>query len=165
MHAVIERAKAGDEAALAHIHTESWKAAFAPILSPELLAAHTDPVHAEVMYRHLLAQSFGQGYLLKVEGKPHCLAWWRAARTQDKPGYAELICIHSLPDQWRRGYGRKMMQTVLQDIAAAGYSGVMLWVFEANVRARRFYEALGFTAQGERRSDFGPTELCYEKTW
>lgn len=94
---------------------------------------------------------------------PHCIAWWDATREKDMPGYAELICIHSLQDQWRNGYGSKMMNTVLQDITIAGYSKVMLWVFADNTRARHFYEAHGFTTKGKIKPDCAPTEICYEK--
>ena len=79
------------------------------------------------------------------------------------PGYAELICIHSLQRNWRSGYGSRMMEAVLRDMTAAGYSKVMLWVFEENHRARRFYEANGFTASGRTKDGFGAAEVCYEK--
>ena len=80
------------------------------------------------------------------------------------PGYAELICIHSLQDQWRKGYGSRMMETVLRDIKEAGYRKVMLWVFEENARARRFYEAHGFATGGKAKPDMMPVEICYEKS-
>ena len=34
-------------------------------------------------------------------------------------GYAELICIHSLQDNWRKGYGSKMMEQILRDMEKA----------------------------------------------
>ena len=40
----------------------------------------------------------------------------------------------------------------------------MLWVFEDNVRARRFYETIGFTASGKVKTNIGAVEVCYEKT-
>lgn len=159
----IERAKLGDEATLAYIQTESWKAGFKDILSADFLQKCTQIDQATAMYRHVLEQNIGNGYLLKVEGKPHCIAWWDATREKDMPGYAELICIHSLQDKWRNGYGSRMMNKILQDIAGAGYSKVMLWVFEDNTRARHFYEAHGFTTKGRRKPDCEPTEICYEK--
>lgn len=163
MNYTIERVKPGDEAALAYIQTESWKAGFREILSPDTLRRCTKMEQATAMYRHLLEQNVGNGYLLKVEGKPHCIAWWDAAREKNMPGYAELICIHSLRGQWRKGYGSKMLEAVLRDIAAAGYEKVMLWVFEENIRARRFYEAHGFTANGKTQLNMEALELCYEK--
>lgn len=159
----IERVKLGDEVTLAHIQTESWKAAFKDILSPEVLTKYANADKATMMYRRLLEQNIGKGYLLKVEEKPHCIAWWDATREKDMPGYAELICIHSLPNQWRKGYGSKMMDTVLHDIAIAGYRKVMLWVFKENTRARQFYEKHGFRTTGKEKSGIESTEICYEK--
>ena len=163
MNYTIERVKPGDEAVLAFIQTESWKAGFKEILSPDILERYTQMDKATAMYRHLLEHHVGNGYLLKVEGQPHCIAFWDATRDEDMPGYAELICIHSLPDHWRQGFGSNMMETVLRDMTAAGYKKAMLWVFEDNARARRFYETHGFTTSGKSKSSFNTTELCYEK--
>ena len=163
MEYTIERVKLGDETVLAYIQTESWKAGFKDILSADVLERCTQVDKATAMYRRLLEQRVGNGYLLKVEGEPHCIAWWDAAREKDMPGYAELICIHSLQDKWRKGYGGKMMNTVLEEASAAGFSKIMLWVFEDNTRARRFYEAHGFTTCGRMKSSLGSLELCYEK--
>lgn len=163
MNEPIRRVKLGDEMTLAYIQNESWKEAFKDILDPETLKKCTNFDKSTAMYRRLLEQNIGNGYLMKVEGKPHCIAWWDATREKDMPGYAELICIHSLPNHWRKGYGTKMMETVLQDISMAGYTKVMLWVFEKNTRARRFYETFGFTTKGKIKAGIEPKEICYEK--
>ena len=42
MAVTIRKVKPGDESALAYIQTESWKAAFAHILEPDVLAKNTD---------------------------------------------------------------------------------------------------------------------------
>lgn len=159
----IERVKLGDESVLAYIQTESWKAGFKNILDPDTLTKCTNIDKATAMYKRLLEQNIGNGYLLRVDGNPHCIAWWDAARDSDMVGYAELICIHSLSDNWRKGYGSKMMETVLNDIKNAGYSKVMLWVFEENERARCFYEKHGFETEGKIKPNIEPKEICYEK--
>ncbi|MBE6897196.1 MAG: GNAT family N-acetyltransferase [Ruminococcaceae bacterium] len=163
MEYTIERAKLGDEAVLAYIQTESWKAGFKDILNAETLQRSTQIDKATMMYRRILEQNIGNGYLLKVDGEPHCIAWWDTTRGNDMPGYAELICIHSLQNRWRKGYGSKMMETVLWDISAAGYKKVMLWVFEDNARARHFYEKHGFTTSSKKKPNSEPTEICYER--
>ncbi len=164
MEYTIERAKLGDEGTLAYIQTESWKAGFREILDEQTLQRCTQLDRATAMYRHLLEAGIGNGYLLRVEGSPHCIAWWDATREKDMPGYAELICIHSLQNRWRMGYGSKMMEAVLRDAAAAGYEKIMLWVFEKNARARRFYEANGFSPNGRTQLGLGAVEVCYERT-
>lgn len=104
---------------MAYIQTESWKAAFQKILEPEDLEQCTNLERATAMYQKLLDAKKGNGYILEVEGKPHCIAWWDAACNQDMTGYAELICIHSLQDNWRKGYGSKMMEQILNDMEKA----------------------------------------------
>lgn len=159
----IRRARLGDEAVLAGIQIASWRAAFAPILPEDVLARCTQPEQSAEMYRRLLAQGKGNGYLLSVDGRPHCLAWWDAARREEAAGDAELIALHSLPDRWRQGYGSAMMDAVLEDMRAAGYKTVMLWVFRDNHRARQFYEKHGFAPSGRIEDPLGAAELWYER--
>lgn len=163
MEVKIRQVRIGDEAALAYVQTESWKAAFKDILDPETLIRCTDVIRAESMYKGLLEERKGHGYILTLDGKPHCIAWWDAARDPEMQGKAELICIHSLSSNWRRGFGGMMMDQVLTEIAAAGYGEVMLWVFSENTRARKFYEAKGFHVTEYEKPILGKTEICYVK--
>ena len=161
MKATIRRVTPGDENVLAFIQTESWKAAFADILDAETLNKHTDIRVATEMYKKILDENKGNGYILFVDDKPHCIAYWDAARDATLTGKAELICIHSLPDNWNKGYGRQTMDRVLDDIREAGYKEVVLWTFRDNVRARAFYEASGFATTGVSRPAFGVEEVLY----
>lgn len=159
----IRRVQSGDEQTLAYIQTESWKAAFCDILAGDVLEKHTDLGRAKAMYGRLLAEGKGNGYILETEGKAHCIAYWDKARDSDMADSAEIICIHSLQDNWRKGFGSRMMDRLLNDIAAAGYSKVVLWVFEENRRARGFYEAMGFGVTERIKPALGTREICYEK--
>lgn len=160
---MIRKVEKGDERTLAYIQTESWKAAFRGIIPDDLLSGYTDLDRATEMYRKLLDAGIGHGYLLEADGTPHCIAYWDASRETDMPGYAELICIHSLQNRWHQGYGSKMMDRVLRDVREAGYSKIMLWVFEKNHRAIGFYEANGFSNSGRTKPAFDTTEVMYVK--
>ena len=163
MEVCIRKVRIGDESSLAYVQTESWKAAFADILDAETLFRCTDITKAETMYRSLLQEQKGNGYLLTLNEKPHCIAWWDAARDADMNGKAELICIHSLPENWHKGYGSMMMERVLDDIRKCGYSEVLLWVFTENKRARAFYESEGFHVINKTKSALNHEEICYLK--
>ena len=128
-----------------------------------MLRSATQVQPAEQMYRKLLAEQFGHGLMMEVDGAPHCMAWWSASRDPECPGDAEIICIHSLPGNWGRGYGSAMMDRLLADIRREGYRRVMLWVFRDNVRARGFYEKKGFVCNGRAQPSFGIEEVCYER--
>lgn len=159
----IRRVKIGDEESLAYVQTESWKEAFKEIVPADLLSKCTEIEHTTAMYKKLLEEKKGNGYLLELDGKPHCIAWWDATREEDMPGYAELICIHSLKANWHKGYGSLMLEQVLDDVKKAGYSQIMLWVFEDNERAIKFYKAHGFVASGRKQPALGAVEEMYQK--
>lgn len=161
--AQVRRVKNGDENSLAYIQTESWKEAFKEIVPADLLSQYTEIERATAIYQKLMEEQKGNGYILELDGKPHVIAYWDAAREKDLTGFAELICIHSLKDGWNKGYGSLMLKQILEDVTSAGYSKIMLWVFEKNVRAIKFYEKHGFTASGKKQPAFGAVEEMYIK--
>ena len=163
MEVHIRKVKQGDPDTLAYIQTESWKAAFKEILDADILEKCTNIDKARLMYQRLLDENKGNGYILTVDDKPHCIAYWDKARDLELAGKAELICIHSLPDNWRKGFGSKMMDMVLEDIKKSEYSEVVLWVFIDDLRARAFYEANGFVLSGVTKPAFDTEEVLYSK--
>lgn len=159
----LKKAAPEDARTLAYIQCESWKSAFRGILSDEDLTRRTDVQKTEAMYERVLSDPAMHLTIETVDEKPHCIAVWSRSRADLGKAAAELICIHSLPDKWRRGYGSKMMEHVLAEIKEAGYTEVILWVFEQNTRARGFYEKHGFTLGTETRNNFGAAEMMYFK--
>lgn len=159
----IRKVKQGDADTLAYIQTESWKAAFKGIIDDEMLDKCTNIDKARLMYQRLLDDNKGNGYILTVDNKSHCIAYWDKARDSELAGKAELICIHSLPNNWHKGFGSKMMDMVLSDIKSSGYSEVVLWVFRDNLRARAFYEAKGFVLNDVTKVAFDTEEVFYSK--
>jgi len=59
-------------------------------------------------------------------------------------GYPAHLHIDLLPDHQGRGHGRALMEAFLAAVAAAGAPGVHLAMLTINVRARDFYDRLGF---------------------
>ena len=66
MDCLIRKVQQGDEFDLAYIQTESWKAAFKDILSAEILQMSTNLNRATAMYKRLLDENVGNGYILEV---------------------------------------------------------------------------------------------------
>ena len=58
--------------------------------------------------------------------------------------YPSHLHIDLLPRAQRRGYGRRLLEQNMSTLRRLGSPGVHLGVSERNVRARRFYEHLGF---------------------
>ena len=159
----IRKVKVGDANTLAFIQTESWKSAFNRILSKEDLDRYTDMNRAITLYSKLLNENIGNGFILTIDENPHCIAYWDKTRDDEMEGYSEIICIHSLCDNWGKGYGTEMMNHILRDIKNSGFSKVMLWVFKENHRARKFYEKHGFVLTEKSKEFSTAIEVMYCK--
>lgn len=160
---IIRKAVPGDEVVLAEIHTESWKAGFGDILFREELEKATDFQRVAGNYRNVLQREDSNMAIALVDEKPHCFAAWGKNRWGLGDAVGELICIHSLPDNWGKGYGSVMMRYVLDQLRQQRYESVALWVFETNNRARRVYEKHGFVLTDQKKKTWSVPELLYVK--
>lgn len=163
MNITIRKAKNGDEKILAYIQTESWKSAFADIISAEDMGRCTDIVKAEAMYENVLKSGYAEMSILEIDGKPHCIAAWSKARNPQFSDCVELICIHSLSKNQGKGFGSMMMNHIIDEIKNSGYNSVLLWVFEKNTRGRRFYEKHGFELTDNAQISYDAVEVMYRK--
>lgn len=163
MNVAIRKAKIDDVKILAYIQTESWKAAFADIISADDMKRCTDISKAETMYENVLESGYAEISILEIDEKPHCIAAWSKARNPEFSDSAELICIHSLYDNWGKGYGTMMMNHIFNEIKNSGYNSVLLWVFEKNTSARKFYEKHGFLLTDNTQTAYGVVEVMYRK--
>jgi GNAT superfamily N-acetyltransferase len=76
-------------------------------------------------------------------------------------GGAELRDLYVIPSAWGTGVAGALHDTAL-DWMRERASSAVLWVAEANDRARSFYRREGWTEDGEtRESPLGPYELRY----
>lgn len=162
-HWELRKAQPADAELLAYVQTESWKAAFADILDAEELARCTDMKKTTAMYEKVLANPAIHMNLLLVDGKAHGITAWSRNRGSLPEQVAELICIHSLPDKWRKGYGSLMMEQALKEMEESTYEEAILWVFADNARARAFYEKHGFVLSGQEKLAQGIKEIMYQK--
>ena len=68
-----------------------------------------------------------------------------------------------MQDNWGKGYGTMMMEHVLSEMKAVGFEKAMLWVFEENIRARKFYEKHGFSFNGKKKEFSNAMEVMYRR--
>ena len=59
-----------------------------------------------------------------------------------------MYAIYAHPEHWSTGLGRALLPAA---VAALGGPPAVLWVLEANDRARRFYERAGWRPDGARK--------------
>jgi ribosomal protein S18 acetylase RimI-like enzyme len=77
-----------------------------------------------------------------------------ANRDPDPPPHVgEVRSMFVASTAWRGGVGRALMDAALDDLRERGYTEAVVWSFADNDRANGFYERMGFTRDGEERSN------------
>jgi ribosomal protein S18 acetylase RimI-like enzyme len=70
-----------------------------------------------------------------------------------------LARLYVEPDEWGRGIGTQLYRVAIDYMVEVGFSAATLWVLEANARARSWYERLGWSATGERKTVYAPASI------
>ena len=69
------------------------------------------------------------------------------------PAPGEIWGIYVDPGHWRNGIGTFAVREAERTLVDKGSTEAVLWVFEGNAQARRFYEAMGYTPDGAMKRD------------
>ena len=148
----IRRALAADAEAVGRIHVESWNVAYRGIM-PDDVIARTDLAYRMQFWAERIADPEWPVYLIEAHGQG--VAFCQMIPTRDSDDDAtrvgHITSLHVLPDLRGHGYGRALMDHVLQEFRRRGFVEVTLWVLEENRNARRFYEKFGFRLDGGSR--------------
>lgn len=149
---MIRRAALADAAAVARIHVESWKVAYRGIM-PDDVIAKTDLAYRTAFWSERIAHREWPVLLAEADGQP--VAFCQMIPTPDPDDdpitVGHITALHVLPDLRGRGHGRALLALVLDEFRRRAFREVTLWVLEANVKARRFYEERGFINDGGKK--------------
>jgi len=143
--------------ALARLHIDAWRAAYRGLV-PDPYLAQLDYVRRAERFRELLSKEAEDTHLVEIDGEVVGFVTLGLCRDEDldRETTGEIWGIYLAPSRWRQGIGGELYRYGEQILAARGYREIVLWVFEANGQARRFYEAMGFVLDGaEKTLDFG----------
>jgi GNAT superfamily N-acetyltransferase len=148
MSASLRTGEEFDLLAVGALHCRSRSAAYAHIFSAETL----DALSAEAMGAWWAERWKWERetHRLTVADADGRLAGFTYVGPSETPGAAELYAIHVDPDLVGTGIGRLLMTNAMNQLAEIGDRG-LLWVLEANHRARRFYDDAGWTPDGVTR--------------
>ena len=151
---VVRNAAPGDAPAIARVHVRSWQHAYRGIVADAVLDALDETRRAED-WRAWIAEGHEP---LVAELGAELVGFCSLAPARDAdalPATGEIIAIYVSPEHVRRGAGRALLEASLAR-ARGRYRALTLWVFEDNESSRRFYEALGFVADGAHaRAELG----------
>ncbi len=158
-----------DAEGIARAHTASWQVAYRGIFPDDYLDGLRWQDRQERWAQVLTGPSEDRATLVAVAaGTVIGLASIGPSRDEDLAGSGihELYAVYLDPARWRQGVGSMLLRAALE-LAPSTAPAVTLWVLEANVRARQFYQRHGFAPDGGRKQydGVGPPvpELRYRR--
>ena len=155
-----------DAVRIAEIHVATWRVAYLEIVPEAFLASLSVEKRAEGWRRGIEANP---RLVLVSEIEGEIVGWISIGfgRDDDSKSDGEVYALYVLPETWTRGIGRDLMKRGEEELWSRGVSRVVLWVLDANARARRFYEALHYVPDSRAKEialgETKLTELRYEK--
>ena len=147
----IRPATEADISDIATTHVAAWHAAYADLVSPEILENVTveSRLAAWVEWFKLDEQ---QIHVFEEAG--HTLGFSRICPARDRANppanYGELTHLYLRPSAISTGVGRQLFAHARSSLREAGYSGMLLWTIEGNSRARSFYESHSMLFDGAK---------------
>jgi GNAT superfamily N-acetyltransferase len=167
----IRPARMEDVPEIAVVHVRSWQAAYRGLL-PQAYLDGLDPSQRIGQWeRSLSAADWSRGGTLVADAGGYLSGFVSYGPARDDAGSqrtGEIYAIYLVPAAWDKGIGRQLMAAALDRLGGTGFDQVILWVLDSDVRARRFYEAGGWRADGASKRDdsFGVpmTEVKYRRS-
>jgi GNAT superfamily N-acetyltransferase len=127
---VIRPGTAADAEGVARVHVETWQAAYTHALPGEQLQSMSPADRVEQWRRR-------PPIVAELDGEIVGFVSVGGSRSDDAEG--ELYAIYVHPDHWSTGVGRALMDAGEAKLRRLGHRNVVLWVLDANPRARRFH--------------------------
>jgi len=149
----LRRATSSDAPAVGRIHVESWNVAYRGIM-PDDVIAKTDLAYRTQFWAERIADP--EWPVFVIEEGDQCVAFCQMIPSRDPDDdptrVGHITSLHVLPHLRGQGYGRTLMNHVLEEFGRRGFNEVTLWVLDENRNAREFYETYGFHLDGGKRT-------------
>jgi ribosomal protein S18 acetylase RimI-like enzyme len=157
----VRPATASDAERIARIHVEAWQTAYRGLVPQSILDGLSIERRSEFWSRRLLVPGETRTWLGEQDGEiVGFAATARPSNPELPPDTAEVESIYLLAPSRGLGLGRLLLKTATCDLVERGFASAVLWVFTANDRARRFYEAAGWHPDGTTQLlDFDGTAI------
>ncbi len=160
---MVRPAVPGDAGGIARVHVTAWQEAYRGILDRDFLGG-LDLATRAAWWETLLERDEGRAMVAEFEGS---VAGFSLIGAADEAGWGEVQAIYVDPQRWGRGHGHALLAASEGLLAEIGFTQAMLWVLEANERARAFYQRQGWSRGAPFRLEvIGGTEVTevrYEK--
>ena len=155
--ATLRAARLDDAAAIGLVHVRCWQETYAGHFPQQFLDG-LDPAQRADRWRRTLGRTDRDrqaALVADLDGTVGGFASVGPCRDDDAHGAGEVYAFYLRSALWGQGLGRQLMAAALDTLAGFDFDEATLWVLEGNDRARRFYEAGGWSADGASKVDDG----------
>lgn len=144
----IRRASPSDASVIAALHVAAWRAAYRGQIPDEILDGLDVPARTQ-FWSNILSEKHNVSI---AEADRTVVGFYSLIPSRDPDSdpvmFGEIATFYISPSHWRRGIGRTLFRHVLAVASTNQFIAVSLWVLASNTPAIRFYEAMGFIADG-----------------
>lgn len=134
-----------DANTIARVHVSSWWTSYSGLVPDDFMARITVE-RREQQWRAVLTASDHPLLYVAVDDAGQIVGFVNGGENRDAAQWGfdgELYAIYLLREAQGKGYGKALIRLMGQRLHHEGFQSMILWVFEENPHARRFYEALG----------------------
>ena len=166
----IRPATSQDIPVIAALHIAGWKGAYGGIVNQDYLDSLTVEKRIKDWTEWM---GSGESEIFLAEENANPAGFVVIGRTKTPPPGSspirpshsgEIYALYLDPQFWRQGVGTALIKHAAQELKARKHSSICLWVLEANVRGKAFYEKMGGQRLGGKMIEIGPStlkEICY----
>jgi ribosomal protein S18 acetylase RimI-like enzyme len=156
----IREATIADARAIAEVHVEGWRWGYRDVLPMHVLDA-LSVEQREQIWTGALADRRGEDDCFVAEdGSGHVIGFVATGPADGDfapppDGAGEVFAIYLREVVQGTGVGRSLITRAMAAMRTHGFPTAVLWVFEANDLARRFYEGAGWEPDGASAASTG----------
>ena len=160
----IRKAIPTDAPGIAKVHVDAWRSSYAGVVPEETLSGLSYS-ERETLWDDILTslETDRRCFVAETRDAQDTKIVGFASAGQecdDHEGYeGEIYAIYLLEDYQRIGLGRHLIQSAAKRLLDDGIKSILLWVFEENHRARRFYESPGGELVARKDVTIGGAEV------
>jgi ribosomal protein S18 acetylase RimI-like enzyme len=151
----IRPARVDDADGVGAVHVRAWQSAYRGLMPDDYLDGLQAQDHATRWREHLVAPTTAAELFVVVEDH-RVVGFASVGPALDgdvSSDTGQLYAINLDPHVWGRGIGRALLSGMTDRLSELGYVEAVLWVVPDNHRARRLYEAAGWSDDDLRRDD------------
>src|SRR5690554_1576413 len=153
----IRSARLADAEAIALVHVEAWRWAYAGLMPAELLAGLDVSARTKQWQRQLTG---GSTAVFVSESGGVVNGFASCGPSRDPEGMGEVYAIYLLREAQGKGIGSGLWAAATDFLRNQDFERLQVWVLDSNRLARNFYERSGLVADGgSKTSQWAGTSL------